>query len=127
MQRHLERRRHLPLHTFPDVAALTLPQGCPLVGIELIDDAIALPSFRHPRRAAYVLGSERGTCRRRCWRAATLVQIPTRFWLNLSLAGALVMYDRMVSSAASPSGRSCRGARPRTPRHVHGAPKVAEG
>ena len=50
----------VPLYTYPDVASLTLPQGCALVGIELMADSVALPSFRHPRRAVYVLGSERG-------------------------------------------------------------------
>jgi hypothetical protein len=28
--------------------------GCRLVGVELLDEAIDLPSFRHPLRAAYV-------------------------------------------------------------------------
>ena len=37
-----------------------LPHGCQLVGIELVDEAIDLPSFRHPLRAAYVFGPERG-------------------------------------------------------------------
>ena len=40
---------------------MALPQGCKLVGIELIDDAVDLPSFRHPLRAAYVLGPEHGS------------------------------------------------------------------
>ena len=40
---------------------MALPQGCKLVGVELIDDAIDLPSFRHPLRAAYVLGPEQGS------------------------------------------------------------------
>ena len=38
---------HVPLWRFPDVAALTLPQGCALVGVELLDTATDLPSFRH--------------------------------------------------------------------------------
>src|SRR3546814_645669 len=52
---------NLPFHTFPDVESLSLPAGCRLVGLELVPDAIALPSFRHPRQAAYVLGAERSS------------------------------------------------------------------
>ena len=51
---------HVPYYAFPDVDGMVLPEGCDLVGIELLDDADDLPSFRHPRRAAYVLGPERG-------------------------------------------------------------------
>ena len=31
-----------------------------LVGVELLDDSVELPSFRHPHKAAYVFGPERG-------------------------------------------------------------------
>ena len=43
-----------------DLIALRLPKGCALVGVELTDDAVELPVFRHPHAAAYVLGRERG-------------------------------------------------------------------
>ena len=49
---------HLPLWRFPDVDSLHLPQRCVLVGVELLDNATDLPSFRHPLNAAYVLGPE---------------------------------------------------------------------
>src|SRR5215813_12248243 len=52
---------HLPHYNWPAVEQMTLPQGCKLVGIELLDAAIDLPSFRHPLRAAYVLGPEQGS------------------------------------------------------------------
>lgn len=45
-------------HDRPD--QLVLAEGCKLVGIELVDTAIDLPSFRHHRCVAYVLGPERG-------------------------------------------------------------------
>ena len=50
---------HVPLHVYDNAEALKLPKGCALVGIELSDDAIELPSFSHPPRAAYVFGPER--------------------------------------------------------------------
>ncbi|HEX7198052.1 MAG TPA: TrmH family RNA methyltransferase, partial [Dongiaceae bacterium] len=51
----------LPLHEYPDLAGFELPHGCRLVGIELIEDAVELPSFTHPPQAAYVLGAERAS------------------------------------------------------------------
>ena len=74
---------------------MALPQGCKLVGIELIDDAIDLPSFRHPLRAAYVLGPEQGSLSPELLaRCDYVVKIPTSFCINVAMAGAIVMYDR---------------------------------
>ncbi len=88
---------HLPLWRFPDLAAMQLPQGCTLVGIEMTEDAAELPSFRHPMNAAYVLGPERSSLSPALLaRCQHVVRIPTRFSLNLSVAGALVLYDRLL-------------------------------
>jgi hypothetical protein len=76
---------------------MALPHGCVLVGVELLDDAAELPSFRHPLSAAYVLGPERsGLSPEMLARCRHVVRIPTRFALNLAVAGALVLYDRML-------------------------------
>ncbi len=88
----------LPFYDYASVDEMQLPKGCALVGIELMDDAIDLPSFRHPKQAAYILGSERGGLSPAVAQACDyVVKIPTRFSINLSLAGALVMYDRVKS------------------------------
>jgi tRNA G18 (ribose-2'-O)-methylase SpoU len=89
---------HLPVYQFGSAEELRLPQGCELVGVEITEDALELPSFRHPLRAAYVFGSERlslsppvlARCRH-------VVKIPTRFSINVGMAGAIVMYDRMLT------------------------------
>ncbi len=87
----------VPLWRFADPAALALPQGCVLVGVELLDEAADLPSFRHPLNAAYVLGPERsGLSAAMLARCRHVVRIPTRFALNLAVAGALVLYDRLL-------------------------------
>jgi tRNA C32,U32 (ribose-2'-O)-methylase TrmJ len=68
-----------------------------LVGVELLDGATVLPSFRHPVNAAYVLGPERsGLSPGMLRRCRHVVRIPTRFALNLAVAGALVLYDRLL-------------------------------
>jgi len=87
----------VPLWRYTTVAELSLPQGCVLVGVELLDDAIDLPSFRHPLNAAYVLGPERaGLSDELVARCDHVIRIPTRFALNLAVAGALVLYDRLL-------------------------------
>jgi tRNA G18 (ribose-2'-O)-methylase SpoU len=90
---------NLPFYAFPSVAEMVLPKGCALVGVELLDDAAELPSFNHPRAAAYVLGPEKSSLSpalvKRC---DHVLRIPTRFCLNVGIAGALVMYDRLLST-----------------------------
>ncbi|MDX2238729.1 MAG: RNA methyltransferase [Hyphomonadaceae bacterium] len=93
----------VPYYPFATIEELRLPKGCALVGVELTDDAVDLPSFRHPHAAAYVLGRERGSLsdamQARC---AHIVKIPTKFCINVALAGALVMYDRALSLGGHP-------------------------
>ncbi len=89
---------HVPFYDFPDMDAMMLPLGCDLVGIELTDDAIELPSFHHPKQAAYILGPEKGSLSPEILqRCAFTVKIPTKFCINVGLAGALVLYDRSIS------------------------------
>ena len=90
--------QHLPHYNWASLADMNLPQGCRLVGVELLDEATALPSFRHPQRAAYVLGPEKGSLSPELLaRCDHIVKIPTRFCINLAMAGAIVMYDRVRS------------------------------
>ncbi|MGB9152933.1 MAG: RNA methyltransferase [Alphaproteobacteria bacterium] len=89
---------HMPFYAYKEFADFTLPKDCALVGVELIDDAIDLPSFRHPLRAAYVLGPEGGSLSpQMVARCDHVVKIPTKFCVNVGIAGALVIYDRMIS------------------------------
>lgn len=89
---------HLPYYQWDSIDEMALPKGCQLVGIELTDDAVELPSFRHPPAAAYVLGREKGDLTPEMLSRCThVVKIPTKFCINVSLAGALVMYDRHLS------------------------------
>tara|TARA_X000000950_G_scaffold289232_1_gene411074 strand:- start:22228 stop:22746 length:519 start_codon:yes stop_codon:yes gene_type:complete len=89
---------HVPYYQWDSIDDMGLPRGCALVGVELTDDAVELPSFRHPASAAYVLGRERGSLTPEMVdKCAFVVKIPTKFCVNVSVAGALVMYDRMIS------------------------------
>lgn len=87
---------HIPYYGWESIDDMQMPGGCELVGIELLDEAVDLPSFHHPKRAAYVLGPEAGSLspemRDRC---TSFVRIPTAFCVNIAMAGAIVMYDRI--------------------------------
>ena len=94
---------HVPYYPWDAVDDIALPKGCQIVGIELTDDAVELPSFKHPKSAAYVLGRERGDLSPEMLeRCSHVVKIPTKFCINVSLAGALVMYDRVISMGSFP-------------------------
>lgn len=113
---------HLPHYNWRSADEMALPQGCKLVGVELIDAAIDLPSFRHPLRAAYILGPEQGSLSPALLhRCDYVVKIPTSFCVNVAMAGAIVMYDR-VRSLARFADRPIGEGGPAQPleRHVRG-------
>lgn len=115
----------VPYFAFPDTAAVRLPRGCALVGVELRDDAVELPVFRHPRCAAYVLGRERGSLSEALVaRCDHLVKIPTKFCINVAAAGVVVLYDRLISLGRFPGRPLVPGGEPvPLPEHVFGAPR----
>lgn len=120
---------NIPLYSWPSAAAMDLPQDCELVGIELLDEAVELPSFRHPRLAAYVLGPERGALspamKARCQH---LVKIPTAFCVNVGIAGAIVLYDRLLNLGRFAERPLVPGMDPLPlPDHIHGGPRRRRG
>jgi len=89
---------HLPYYEYESPAAMDLPDKCSLVGVDLMDGAVELPSFRHPLRAANVLGPEMGSLSPELVeRCDHIIKIPMKFCVNVGVAGALVMYDRALS------------------------------
>jgi len=115
---------HVPFYGFPTINTMILPEGCRLVGVELTDDAVDLPSFRHPSQCAYILGPERGSLSpEMVEKCEFIVKIPTSFCINVSVAAALVMYDRSLSMGRF-AERPVRPGGPHTPRdeHQHGGP-----
>ena len=115
----------LPFYSFPNIDNLILPENCSLVGIEFTENAIELPSFHHPNCATYVMGPERGSLSKDLSEKCDhIVRIPTKFCLNVGIAGAIIMYDRLKSI-----GRfAAKPTRPGGPiisskNHKHGKPK----
>lgn len=116
---------NMPFYAFPDAPSLLLPSRCKLVGIELLDEAVDLPSFRHPSQAAYVLGPERGELSAEIQeRCDFVIKIPSSFCINVGVAGAVVMYDRIRSMGRfAPRPVRAGGPTEEVPSHRHGDPK----
>lgn len=98
--------RHVPLMQWKDWDTFLAhrPDGCELVAVEQDDGgartARLLPSFRHPERALYVLGSEdRGLNRAVLADCESMVEIPSSLCLNVATAGSIVLYDRIAKAA----------------------------
>ncbi len=115
---------HMPYYAWRSMEEMSLPRGCRLVGVELINEAVELPSFAHPVQAAYVLGSERGSLSPAMLeRCDHVVKIPTAFCINVATAGAIVMYDRVrVMGKFAERPIAAGGAPGPVAEHVHGGP-----
>ena len=120
---------HLPRYYYDSPQHMQLPDGCRLIGVELTPDAIELPSFRHPAKAAYVLGPEGGSLSpEMIEKCEFVVKIPMDFCINVATAGAIVMYDRMHSLgrfAERPIGIG--GPTEEIRPHVHGKKQYSGG
>lgn len=117
---------NIPYYAWDDPDEAQFPKGSALVGVEFLDEAVALPSFQHPRAAVYVLGAERGSLSPKLLaRTAHIVRIPTSLCINLAVAGAVVMYDRMLAHGRFAERPLMPGARaqamPAT--HMFGPPR----
>jgi len=96
--------KHVPVFCFEDIDQLIrhLPYSCPLIGIELADQAKPINGFFHPERACYLLGAEdHGLNQASMDRCHAILQIPgASSCLNVASAGSIVMYDRFIGRAA---------------------------
>ena len=95
-------QRHIPLLEYTDVDDFLAhrPYDCQLVGVEMIDGAHNLPDIVHPERALYLLGPEDGSIPRSLLdECQIVVRIPTRYSLNVAVAGSIVIYDRRLKEA----------------------------
>lgn len=116
---------HMPVYRYADSSELRLPQGCRLVGVEITEDAVELPRFRHPSRAAYIFGSERMSISPEVLELCEfVVKIPMRFSINVGMAGAITLYDRMLSMGGYGDRPVRPGGTPDSvpPSHTWGAP-----
>lgn len=114
--------QQIPFFNYDTAADVEVPQGCRLVGVEITEDAVDLPSFKHPAQAIYVLGGERSSLSADMLaRCDQTIKIPSKFSLNVATAGAIVMYDRHRVLGGYPDRPLMTGQKPDARRaHVHG-------
>ena len=96
--------RHIPLYEYDNKEHFlsNRPFNCMLIGIEITDKAKEIYTFSHPERAIYVLGAEDSslTFLDKC---NYIIQIPSKFCLNVATAGSIVMYDRNLKKGNTPN------------------------
>ena len=91
--------RHIPTYNYKDFQDFQdhRPYGCKLVGVELLETATPLKDFKHPKQACYLLGSEDSGLSSEALKACQdVIYIPTARSLNVSVAGSIVLYDRIT-------------------------------
>jgi len=89
--------RHLPVYEHADWEHFLscLPVDAILCGIEIMPGAESLLEFEHPERAVYLLGAEdTGLGDEQLAACEHVVQIETRFSMNVASTAAVVLYDR---------------------------------
>lgn len=78
------------------------PFACRLIGIEMSENSIPIADFEHPRQACYLLGAEDiGLTREALDHCQSIVQLPGDEPLNVSVAGSLVLFDRLQKTNKS--------------------------
>ena len=71
-----------------------------VVCVELVEGAIPLPNFEHPKKALYLFGPEDGTLNQKLINSAdAVVYIPTTGCMNLAATVNVLLYDRLSKSA----------------------------
>jgi len=123
-------QQSMPYYRFNNIDEFQLPLDCALVAVEVTEDAVELPRFRHPLRAAYVFGAERlSISEGMLKRANFVVKIPMKFSINVGMAGAIILYDRLISLGNYPARPVMAGgpsAADLPPPHQWGAPLVRD-
>lgn len=92
---------NIPLFQYENIEEFfnSKPYSCPLVAIELDDKAVSIKEFKHPNRAVYLLGAEdHGLPQSVLEKCHHIIQLPGKTCLNVSVAGSIVIFDRIQKS-----------------------------
>ena len=91
--------KHIPMFTFSsfDDFREHMPYDCQLIAVELDRRSVPIERFVHPERCIYLLGAEDyGLPPGVLDKCQAVVQLPGDHCLNVSTAGSIVMYDRII-------------------------------
>ena len=95
---------HLPVYHWDNAGEMVLPQRCKLVGIELIEGATDAGLPPSAARGLCAGARERRAFGRASSRCDHIIKFPTAFCINVAMAGAIVMYDRVRSLGTFQTG-----------------------
>jgi tRNA G18 (ribose-2'-O)-methylase SpoU len=90
--------RHIPLFHYESFEEFhkSMAFDCQLIGVELDEKSVPVNDFKHPERAIYLLGAEdNGLTKDAINKCHKLVQLPGDYCMNVSVAGSIIMYDRI--------------------------------
>jgi len=90
--------KHIPTFNYKDFKDFNdhRPYDCKLIGIELIETAIPIKEFKHPKQACYLLGAEDyGLTKEAITACQEIIYLPGERSLNVSVAGSIVLFDRI--------------------------------
>lgn len=93
--------RSHPVFEVKDLRTI-IPYDCVPVAVDLIEGAISLPEYKHPRRAFYIFGPEDGTLTPKVtdW-CRDIIFIPTAHCMNLAATVNVVLYDRLAKGGSN--------------------------
>jgi tRNA G18 (ribose-2'-O)-methylase SpoU len=93
----------IPVFHYDDFEAFrnSVPSNQKLICIEIDGQSKDLITYKHPKRAIYILGAEDHGLSEEILKASDkdIVHIPGKACLNVSVAGSIVMYDRILKMA----------------------------
>ncbi len=93
--------KHIPLYNYETFEEFykAMPYDCQLIGIELDQKSVPSIEFKHPERCIYLLGAEdSGLTKEAIEKCHKLVQLPGNYCMNVSVAGSIMMYDRIIKN-----------------------------
>ncbi len=83
-----------------------------VICVDLVEGAIPLPQFQHPKKAIYLFGPEDGTIDQALVdRADAVVYVPTIGCMNLASSVNVLLYDRLAKSDIQGSDELIRQSR----------------
>lgn len=85
---------HLPVFQVENLQNI-IPYGCTPVAVDILDDAIPLHKYNHPKQAFYIFGPEDSTLNSDIlsW-CKDKIYVPTLYCMNLASTVTVILYDR---------------------------------
>lgn len=89
--------KHIPCYEYLTTDDLPVPMECLIIGIEIGEGYHNIINYVHQERCIYILGAEdSGLSSKTRSKCHDIVYIPSGICLNVSVAGSIVMYDRVA-------------------------------